>query len=103
MHSTNGAVRFISDAVVLGRWIYFGSPYNNYLARIPTRLRDVSQADSDAGGDNHFIDDESIPGNFEFLHDSSDIKETEVGENDDEMLDGDSLDMEYKDENRIEL
>ncbi len=101
MHSTNGAVRFISDAVVLGRWIYFGSPYNNYLARIPTRLRDVSQPE--AGGDNHFMDDDAIPENFDFFHDSNDIKETEVGENEDQSLDGDSLDMEYKDDNRIEL
>lgn len=101
MHSTNGAVRFISDAVVLGRWIYFGSPYNNYLARIPTRLRDVSQPE--AGGDNHFMDDDAIPENFDFFHDSNDIQETEVGENEDQTLDGDSLDMEYKDDNRIEL
>jgi len=41
LHSTNGATRFVSDAIVVGRWIYLGSPYTNYLARIPTRLLHV--------------------------------------------------------------
>ena len=47
LHSTNGAVRFISEAMVVGRWIYLGSPYTNYLARIPTRLRDYGAADDE--------------------------------------------------------
>eukprot|EP00088_Acartia_fossae_P062451 TRINITY_DN7540_c0_g1_i1.p1 TRINITY_DN7540_c0_g1~~TRINITY_DN7540_c0_g1_i1.p1 ORF type:complete len:486 (+),score=91.66 TRINITY_DN7540_c0_g1_i1:146-1603(+) len=47
LHSTNGAVRFISEAMVVGRWIYLGSPYTNYLARIPTRLRDFGAAADD--------------------------------------------------------
>jgi len=49
LHSTNGAVRFIAEAFVHDRWIYFGSPYNNYLARIPKRLRFTSQQKSSAG------------------------------------------------------
>jgi len=49
LHSTNGAVRFIAEAFVHDRWIYFGSPYNNYLARIPKRLRYTSQQKSSAG------------------------------------------------------
>lgn len=49
LHSTNGAVRFIAEAFVHDRWIYFGSPYNNYLARIPKRLRYTSHQKSSAG------------------------------------------------------
>jgi len=49
MHSTNGAVRFISEAVVLDRWIYLGSPYNHYLARVPKRLRDSEEYASPSG------------------------------------------------------
>ena len=65
LHSTNGAVRFISEAFVHGRlvrnisrrktdfstsrWIYFGSPYTPYLARIPKRLRYTDQQKSSAG------------------------------------------------------
>jgi len=49
LHSTNGAVRFISEAVVFDRWIYFGSPYTNYLARVPVRLRENKVVKSAAG------------------------------------------------------
>ena len=66
LHSTNGAVRFISEAYVhdrysegdlslpspmslYSRWIYFGSPYNHYLARIPKRLRTASYQKTSAG------------------------------------------------------
>jgi len=49
LHSTNGAVRFISEAYVHDRWIYFGSPYNHYLARIPKRLRTASYQKTSAG------------------------------------------------------
>lgn len=49
LHSTNGAVRFISEAVVFDRWIYFGSPYTNYLARVPKRLRDSTLRKSASG------------------------------------------------------
>jgi len=49
LHSTNGAVRFIAEAFVHDRWIYFGSPYTNYLARIPKRLRYTSHQKSSAG------------------------------------------------------
>lgn len=49
MHSTNGAVRFIAEAFVHDRWIYFGSPYTTYLARIPKRLRYTSPQKSSAG------------------------------------------------------
>ena len=31
------------------RWIFFGSPYNNYLARIPKRLRYASHQKTSAG------------------------------------------------------
>jgi len=49
LHSTNGEARFISEAFVYDRWIYFGSPYTNYLARIPKRLRYTSPQKSSAG------------------------------------------------------
>lgn len=49
LHSTNGAVRFISEAVVLDRWIYLGSPYTNYLARVPKRVRDTTPRTSASG------------------------------------------------------
>jgi len=49
MHSTNGAVRFLSEGFVHGRWIYLGSPYTPYLARIPKRLRYTSVQKSSAG------------------------------------------------------
>lgn len=49
LHSTNGAVRFISEAVVFDRWIYFGSPYTNYLARVPKRLRESTARKSASG------------------------------------------------------
>jgi len=49
LHSTNGAVRFISEAYVHDRWIYFGSPYNHYLARIPKRLRTADYQKTSAG------------------------------------------------------
>lgn len=49
LHSTNGAVRFISEAYIHDRWIYFGSPYTNYLARIPKRLRTASYQKTSAG------------------------------------------------------
>ncbi|XP_023333407.1 adipocyte plasma membrane-associated protein [Eurytemora carolleeae] len=48
LHSTNGAVRFISEAVVLDRWVYLGSPYTNYLARVPQRIRDTNTRISSA-------------------------------------------------------
>ena len=35
--------------IVSSRWIFFGSPYNNYLARIPKRLRFASHQKSSAG------------------------------------------------------
>ncbi len=31
------------------RWIYFGSPYTNYLARVPVRLREDKSVKSAAG------------------------------------------------------
>jgi len=49
LHATNGAVRFIAEAFIMDRWIFFGSPYNNYLARIPKRLRFASHQKSSAG------------------------------------------------------
>jgi len=49
LHSTNGAVRFIAEAFIMDRWIFFGSPYNNYLARIPKRLRYASHQKTSAG------------------------------------------------------
>jgi len=49
LHSTNGAVRFISEAIVLDRWIYLGSPYTTYLARVPKRLRDATASTSISG------------------------------------------------------
>ena len=35
--------------IISSRWIFFGSPYNNYLARIPKRLRFASHQKSSAG------------------------------------------------------
>ena len=49
LHSTNGAVRFVAEALVLDRWIYFGSPYTQYLARIPKMLRYANTKKSSAG------------------------------------------------------
>jgi len=49
LHSTNGAVRFISEALVHDRWIYFGSPYTHYLARVPKRLRHANPQKTSAG------------------------------------------------------
>lgn len=57
LHSTNGAVRFISEAYIHDRWIYFGSPYTNYLARIPKRLRTTSYQKSSAGVTLGLLDD----------------------------------------------
>ena len=39
------------------RWIYFGSPYTNYLARIPKRLRTTSYQKSSAGVTLGLLDD----------------------------------------------
>jgi len=57
LHSTNGAVRFIAEAFVLDRWIYFGSPYSNYLGRVPARLRYTTQHKSSAGVTLGLLDD----------------------------------------------
>jgi len=61
LHSTNGAVRFISEAYVHDRWIYFGSPYNHYLARIPKRLRTASYQKTSAGVTLGLLNDPRAP------------------------------------------
>lgn len=109
MHSTNGAVRFISEAIILGRWIYLGSPYNNYLARIPSRLRDLGPGTTDPLDDVGFDDIESVEdkiavgdlaaGGASVL--SANNVEASDAEND--SSDSDTLDIEYEYDDRIEL
>ena len=110
MHSTNGAVRFISEAIILGRWIYLGSPYNNYLARIPSRLRDLGPGTTDPLDDVGFDDIESIEDNIVVGDPTAaggasvlSANNIEASEAENDSSDSDTLDIEYEYDDRIEL
>jgi len=80
LHSTNGQARFISEAVALDRWLYLGSPYTSYLARVPLRFAEPKSPESE---------EETTPIHAEAIKD--DISE-DIEEEDDEVVIEDILD-----------